>query len=247
MLIGSSTTRPPRPGRRPHRGAWPRSPLALATCLLSSALAFSSIWPAPSQARTESSRRPRAAPRVVLRHATGAAPELGLGEMAFGDDPGGSAEHVPAQILSPSEIVSLSRKDGVDLTALMVSAEMVRAQVVRERDLVRLSCVQDLLLQMKLVKGVANDAVTTLARSDIQQDELRLRGEFRLLEMGKEQLTQHLEEMQECVGADTPVDDGLGVSPVAGEKVAGPGEPDPTAIAVTTPPMERPVAASPVM
>ena len=133
-------------------------------------------------------------------------------------------EHVPAQILSPSEIVSLSRKDAVDLAALMVSAEMVRAQVVRERDLVRLSCVQDLLLQMKLVKGVANDAVATLARSDIQQDELRLRGEFRRLEMGKEQLTQHLEEMQECVGADTPVDDGLGVSPVAGEKVAGPGD-----------------------
>lgn len=198
-----------------------------------------------TRARPLSGRRPEpAAPGHSLTVAADRVVEPPAEIDGIDADTGGSLSHAPAQILSRTEMVSLAKKESLDLESLMISGETVREQAVRERDLVRASCVEEHLLQMKIVKSVANDAVAALRRPDVQNDELRLRHEFRRLEMGKEQLTQHLLEMQECAGAETPIDDGL--AEIGGQKPMGPAEADPTAVNVTTPPAERPVAASPI-
>jgi hypothetical protein len=210
--------------------------------MLIAALCLSPVTEARSLGPARTERKPIPRPIRVAADGIAEPPEDVDGLDA---DTGGALGRAPAQILSRLEMVSLSRKHALDLVNLMMSGESVREHAVRERDLVRLSCVQEHLLQMKLVKSVANDAVAALARPDVQQDELRLRHEFRQLEMGKQQLEQHLEEMQECVGAETPLQDGP--PQIAGQTPAGPGEPDPTAVNVTTQPTERPAAASPVM
>jgi hypothetical protein len=210
--------------------------------MLIAALCLSPVTEARSLGPARTERKPVPRPIRVAADGIAEPPEEADGLDA---DTGGSLGRAPAQILSRLEMVSLSRKHALDLATLMMSGESEREQTVRERDLVRLSCVQEHLLQMKLVKSVANDAVAALARPDVQQDELRLRHEFRQLEMGKQQLEQHLEEMHECVGAETPLPDGP--AQIAGQTPAGPGEPDPTAVNVTTLPTERPAAASPIM
>jgi hypothetical protein len=211
--------------------------------MLVGALSLSPASEARSLPPVRAERKP--VPRLVRVAADGIA-EPPADADGLDADTGGSLGRAPAQILSRGEMVSLSRKHALDLANLMMGGESVREHAVRERDLVRLSCVQEHLLQMKLVKSVANDAVAALARPDVQQDELRLRHEFRQLEMGKQQLEQHLEEMGECVGAETPLPGGP--AEIAGQTPAGPGEPDPAAaLDVTTLPTERPAAASPIL
>jgi hypothetical protein len=103
--------------------------------------------------------------------------------------------------------------------------------------------VQDHLLRMKLVKRVADDSLSVLGRPEIFADELRLRHEFRSVEMGLEQLVRLREEMLECAGAD-----------MQGAEATGPqlgGKPadviDPTSLPIDHPQPERPLPASPAI
>jgi len=149
----------------------------------------------------------------------------------------------PPEILSGNELVSLSKKHGYDLASTMVAAERLREVAVRERDLIRLSCIEDHLLQLKLVKRVADDALAALGRPDIRQDELHLRHEFRSVEMGDEQMARIYVEMTECAGAETPI-----AQESAGAGAVRPsGAGDPTAVGVNTAMPDRPASASPYM
>ena len=147
----------------------------------------------------------------------------------------------PAQILSPTEMTSLSKKHAVELSNILLNGEHVREEAARQRDLIRLSCVQDHLTQMQMTKRLADDAYAALKRPDIRQDELRQRHEFRSLEMGLERMNELLTEMNDCVGAEIALTGDLAS---ASENPRGDSS-DPTSVHVGTPTIERPVAASP--
>ena len=147
----------------------------------------------------------------------------------------------PTQILSSTEMTSLAKKHAVELSNILLNGEHVREEAARQRDLIRLSCVQDHLTQMQMTKRLADDAYAALKRPDIRQDELRLRHEFRSLEMGLERMNELLTEMNECVGAEIALTADL---TNAGETPRGDSS-DPTSVHVGTPTIERPVAASP--
>jgi hypothetical protein len=163
-------------------------------------------------------------------------PETGAPEP---HDPTRGYESAPPEILSGNELISLSKKHGYDLASTLVAGERVREIAQRERDLIRLSCIEGHLLQMKLVKRIADDALAALGRPVIQRDELHLRHEFRSVEMGTERVAELYTELTECAGSETPI------LPESEGKPNGPG--DPTAVRVNAALPERPASASPYM
>ena len=145
------------------------------------------------------------------------------------------------EILNRNEILSLSRKYGSDLADALLDGERHREKAVRERDSIKLSCIQDRLSNMKLMKKLADDRLTALDRPAIRADDLRLRHEFRGVEMAHERVIQLHEELLECVGENLEVTTGTG------EEATPPRIPatDPAAVVTETPRIERPIPASP--
>lgn len=145
------------------------------------------------------------------------------------------------EILNHDEILSLSRKYGSDLADALLDGERHREKAVRERDSIKLSCIQDRLSNMKLMKKLADDGLVALDRPAIRADDLRLRHEFRGVEMAHERVNQLHQELLECVGENLEVTMGNGQETTIPSTRAT----DPAAVVTETPRIERPIPASP--
>jgi hypothetical protein len=138
------------------------------------------------------------------------------------------------EILSRGEMLSLVKKYAAKISDALVDGERHRERAVRDRDSIKLSCIQDRLSNMKLMKKLSDERLAATDRATIRADELNLRHEFRGVELAYQRVIELHRELMECVGEHLEV---------TGDSRAG--DADPTAISVETPRIDRPTAASP--
>jgi len=141
-----------------------------------------------------------------------------------------------AQTMSRDEMLNLARKDDRAMALALVDGERAKMEAIRQRDALKLSCIQDRLARMKLTRRLAVDRMAALGRDDIQADELRMRHEFHGLEMALERITELRHELTQCVGESLDVAYGAETDHVPTAPAS-----DPT---TTPPPADRPPSAS---
>lgn len=136
------------------------------------------------------------------------------------------------EILNRGEMISLVRTFATEIVDALLDGERHRERAVREKDSIKLSCIQDRLSNMKNMKKLSDNHMAATDRSAIRADDLRLRHEFRGVELAHQRVLELRRELRECVG------DSLMVTGEQG------GRNDPTGTNVEIPKVERPVPAS---
>ena len=139
------------------------------------------------------------------------------------------------EMLNRGEMLSLVRKYAAEIAESLVDGEKHREVAVREKDAIKLACIQDRLSNMKLVKRMADERLVATERPTIRQDELSLRHEFRGVEMAHKRVSELSRELKECVGESLQVTGPSGTVPTTV---------DPSASNAEIPRMERPAPAS---
>jgi hypothetical protein len=151
------------------------------------------------------------------------------------------ARHDP-EILGQSEMLSLAKKYAGDIAASLIDGERHREEAVRQRDSIKLACIQDRLSAMKLMKKLSDDRLDATMRPSIRADELNLRHEFRGVEMAHQRVLELQRELSECAGENLDVGGTAEGSPTPASPT---GAVDPGGgTAVEVPPADRPVPAS---
>ena len=97
-------------------------------------------------------------------------------------------------------MLSLARKLGGDLADALLDGERHRGKAVRERDLIKLACIQDRLSDMNLMKKMSDDRLAALDRPSTRADDLSARHEFRGIELALDRVTELHRDLLECVG-----------------------------------------------
>jgi len=141
-----------------------------------------------------------------------------------------------AQTMNRGEMLNLARKHDRAMALALVEGERAKMEAIRQRDALKLSCIQDRLARMKLTRRMAVDRIAALGRDDVQEDELRMRHEFRGVEMALERITQLRHELSQCVGESLDVAYGAETDHVPTAPAT-----DPTS---SPPPADRPPPAS---
>jgi hypothetical protein len=144
------------------------------------------------------------------------------------------AKHAP-QILNRAEMIALARKYSAEIAQALLDGERHREVAIREKDAIKLACIQDRLSNMKLMKHLADERLKATERPTIREDELGLRHEFRGVEMAHQRVGDLRRELIECVGENLQVEAPNGTVP---------GGTDPTGSNAEIPRMERPTPAS---
>ena len=149
------------------------------------------------------------------------------------------------QTLDRDEMIMLVKKYEADLVAMLIDAEHERAIAVREKDTIRLTCIQDRLLRMKLTKQLADERLADLRKPSILEQDMYVRHEFRGVEMAHEAMSKLRDELGACVSDALTITDGTRVT--TDDKTAGVPTTilDPMSTNAEIPKMERPSSGSP--
>jgi hypothetical protein len=141
-----------------------------------------------------------------------ASPAPGAGApTAFFEPDIGQSSDVPrrvrqaAQTLDQSEMLNLAKRYDREMAGALLEGERAKANAIRLRDALKLSCIQDRLANMKLMRRVSVDHLTALERQDVQSDDLHLRHEFLGVEMASERIGMLRQELSQCVGESLDV------------------------------------------
>jgi hypothetical protein len=145
------------------------------------------------------------------------------------------AKHAP-QILNLSEMLSLARKYAAEIAQALLDGERHREIAIREKDAIKLACIQDRLSNMKLMKRLADERLAATTRPTIRSDELNLRHEFRGVEMAHQRVGELRRELIDCVGQNLQIETPTGTIPTGA---------DPSGTNAEIPTMDRPAPASP--
>jgi hypothetical protein len=151
------------------------------------------------------------------------------------DDP----EH-QLEKLTPEQMQQLVNRYDAESKAAYEHGESVRIQAYRTRDIIRMTCIDDKLTQMKEVLNLA--AARALAFPTLTADDLRLRQHFLVLMLARRRVQELATEIEGCMG-DT-------LDAVTFGRVKEETSPNDTTYDPTRPPspghdIERPGEASP--
>lgn len=145
------------------------------------------------------------------------------------------------QNLNQTEMLSLVKKYAGEIASAVVDGERQREEAVRQRDSIKLSCVQDRLSNMKMMKKLSDNRLEAAARPSVRADDLSLRHEFRGVEMARERVLELHRELIECAGGNLEIASGTTSEP-SGTAIGG--STDPSGTNVDTTPVDRPIPAS---
>jgi hypothetical protein len=109
----------------------------------------------------------------------------------------GEIEH-QAEKLSPPEMIAMIGAYDKESKAAYEHAETTRIQAYRSRDIIRMTCIDDKLTQMKEVLNVA--AARVLAFPTLIADELRMRQHFVVLQLARNRVNELAAEIEACMG-----------------------------------------------
>lgn len=141
-----------------------------------------------------------------------------------------------AQTMNRVEMLNLAKKYDKAMALALVEGERAKMEAIRQRDALKLSCIQDRLARMKLTRRLAVDRMSALGRDDVQEDELRMRHEFRGVEMALDRINGLRHELSQCVGESLDVAYGAETDRTPTAPATDPGS--------TPPPTDRPPPAS---
>jgi len=141
-----------------------------------------------------------------------------------------------AQTMDVTEMVDLAKMHDRAMALALVEGERAKTEAIRQRDALKLSCIQDRLARMKLTRRIAVDQLSAMSRDEVRLDDLRLRHEFRGIEMALERINGLRQELSQCVGESLDVAYGAETDHVPTAPSTDPGS--------TPPPADRPPPAS---
>jgi hypothetical protein len=155
--------------------------------------------------------------------------------------PANAAPERQRQPLSPEQMLAAAESYDADIKMALEHGETLRVGAYRSKDIIRMTCVDEKLGQMKEISGIAKPRFTTIKQAGI--DEFTMRNQFTTIREGAERVKQLAEEMEACVG-DALDDVTMGK---INEEQRGPGASiaDPTQPPTPTIEVERPGFASP--
>jgi len=145
-----------------------------------------------------------------------------------------------AEKLSAEQMTVLVSKYDTESKVAYEHGETTRIQAYRSRDIIRMTCVDDKLTQMKEVLNAATPRL--LAFSRLADDELRMRQHFVVLQQARNRVMELAAEILVCMG-DTL--DGISNSRIREEGSTSDPVLDPTRPPTPTRDIERPGEASP--
>jgi hypothetical protein len=144
------------------------------------------------------------------------------------------------QKLSPEQMIALVSKYETECKTAYDHGETTRIQAYRSRDIIRMTCIDDKLTQMKQVLNVS--APRQIAFPRLMDDELRMRQHFLVLQMARNRVMELAAEVEACMG-DTL--DGVTIGRLHEERATAEPVLDPTRPPTPTHDVERPPEASP--
>jgi hypothetical protein len=146
--------------------------------------------------------------------------------------------HLP-QVLNRDEMLSLVKKYATEIEEALSTGESERDKAVHAKDAIKLSCIQDRLANLKIMKRLSDERVAASQRNRIRDDELNLRHEFRGVELAHQRVVKLRTELVNCMG------ESLEVSIGGGNDRPVPATEDPTGAHLPPTPIDRPPPASP--
>jgi hypothetical protein len=169
----------------------------------------------------------------------------GAGAAAGGTAPAGQADIAVKQrpVLTPQEMVSQAKEYFKNMNDVLKRISMLQDQSKRQKDIIRLNCVTDKLVQSKVNLTIAEQSMVALQESIARADEGGRTHEFTRLTIVNQKVLVLGAEAENCIGED--------LSFVGATRVDVEIDPSLPQVDVTQPPttvidIERPGAASPV-
>jgi hypothetical protein len=158
---------------------------------------------------------------------------------------GASAQPAPdpehqAEKLSPDQMIGMVGKYDTESKMAYDHAETTRIAAYRSRDIIRMTCIDDKLTQMKEVLNVVSPRQR--AFPGLVTDELRMRQHFLVLQQARNRVMELAVEVEACMG-DTL--DGVTIGRLKEEAPASDSIFDPTRPPSPTHDIDRPGEASP--
>ncbi|HVU51392.1 MAG TPA: hypothetical protein VHL80_11930 [Polyangia bacterium] len=115
-----------------------------------------------------------------------------------------AAGQVPAAVkdknkpISPDEMLAGAETYEQEFNRTLEHAEAARASARRSRDIIRTTCVEDKVGQMKQVMAIAKPRLTTI--KGLTGDEFHMRAQYTILREGAERMRQLNDELEQCAG-----------------------------------------------
>jgi hypothetical protein len=146
------------------------------------------------------------------------------------------------QMLTQDQMVELAARYDKDMRSALEHAEGVRISAYRQRDIIRISCIDDKLVQMKDVIRASAPRVASVAGK--ANEELVLRQHFVIVQLARKRIDELAADVEACMG------DGLDA--VTAGRIRDEMAPSDAILDPTRPPtpwfeIERPGEASPYM
>jgi len=110
---------------------------------------------------------------------------------------GEDLEH-QTQMLTPDQMDELATRYDKEMRASVEHAEGVRISAYRQRDIIRMSCIDDKLVQMKDVIRVSEPRVASVGRK--AAEELVLRQHFLIVQMARKRVDELAADVEACMG-----------------------------------------------
>jgi hypothetical protein len=102
------------------------------------------------------------------------------------------------ETLTAAQMVELALKYQVEMSAAQDHAEAVRILAYQSRDIIRITCIDDKLGQMKEVIKIAQPRFLTNER--VASEDLHLRQHFIIVQQARERVAELAIEVDSCVG-----------------------------------------------
>src|SRR5262245_11713742 len=142
--------------------------------------------------------------------------------------------------LSHEQMVELAAKYDTESKVAYEHGETVRIQVYRSRDIIRMTCIDDKLLQMKEVLNVVAPRLQAFPR--LQGNDLVIRQHFLVLQQARNRVMELAAELEACTG---DVLDRISLGRIKEETPTSDNVFDPTRPPAPVREIERPGEASP--
>lgn len=103
-----------------------------------------------------------------------------------------------AEALTSDQIIELASSYETEIREALEHAEMVRVGAYRSRDIIRMTCIDDKLAQMRSVFRIVEPRFVSIR--GVRHDELIVRGQFSLIQQAVERVRALASEMEDCLG-----------------------------------------------
>jgi hypothetical protein len=136
------------------------------------------------------------------------------------------------------EMLMLATQYEAEIQRLQTQAEGLRQMAYRSKDIIRMNCIDDKLIQVRTVLNIVRPRFGSIREN--RRDDLTVRGQFSLIQQAVEHVRELDTEMRSCLGdvLDSVTDGTLPIENAAGNYVDPTHPPEPGVV------LERPPEAS---